>query len=85
MTNFLAPLTTEQRFFITCIWKPFDEHQRWPIFDYVEAECDKQGFDARQVLDSLPDAPLRGVAGFVAVQQASEACCGADEMVRLSG
>jgi hypothetical protein len=64
MTNFLTPLTTEQRFFLTCIWKPFDERQRWPIFDYIEAECDKQGFDARQVLDSLPNAPLQGVAGF---------------------
>jgi hypothetical protein len=64
MTDFLASLTAEQRFFITCIWKPFLRHQRWPIFDYIEAECDKHGFDARQVLASLPEQQLPGVAGF---------------------
>lgn len=64
MTDFLAPLTAEQRSFITCIWKPFVEYQQWPIFDYIEAECDKQGFNARQVLASLPEMQLPGVAGF---------------------
>jgi hypothetical protein len=64
MPDFLASLTASQRFFITCIWKPFAEYQQWPIFDYIEAECDKQGFDARQVLASLPGGSLPGVAGF---------------------
>lgn len=64
MPDFLSSLSARQRFFITCIWRPFAEYQQWPIFDYVEAECDKQDFDARQMLASLPAAPLRGVAGF---------------------
>lgn len=64
MVDFLTPLTSEQRFFVTCIWKPFLQYQQWPIFDYVEAECDKQELDARQVLASLPELPLPGVAGF---------------------
>jgi hypothetical protein len=64
MPDFLASPTAEQRYFIEYIWKPFAQHGQWPIFDYIEAECDKQGFDARQVLASLPGAQLPGVAGF---------------------
>jgi hypothetical protein len=64
MTALLTPLSDAQRFFVTCAWKPFAQFQQWPFFDYIEAECDKRGFDARQVLASLPEFPLPSVAGF---------------------
>jgi hypothetical protein len=64
MTALLTALNDDQRFFISCAWKPFLQSQQWPIFDYIEAECDKRGFDARQVLASLPELPLPSVAGF---------------------
>jgi hypothetical protein len=64
MTALLTALNDDQRFFINCAWKPFLQWQQWPIFDYIEAECDKQGLDARQVLASLPALPLPSVAGF---------------------
>jgi hypothetical protein len=43
MTALLTPLSDAQRFFVTCAWKPFAQFQQWPFFDYIEAECDKQG------------------------------------------
>jgi len=49
---------------ITCAWQPFLQSQQWPIFDYIEAECDKRGIDARQVVAALPALPLPSVAGF---------------------
>jgi hypothetical protein len=64
MTALLTPLSDAQRSFITCAWKPFAQFQQWPFFDYIEAECDRQGLDARQVLASLPELPLPSVAGF---------------------
>lgn len=64
MTALMTPLNEDQRFFINCAWKPFLESQQWPIFDYIEAECDKQGIDARTSLASIPEFPLPGVSGF---------------------
>jgi hypothetical protein len=64
MTDLLALQSDEQRFLIKCVGVQFDHHQQWPIFDYVEAECDKVGIDARQVVASLANSPLAGVAGF---------------------
>jgi hypothetical protein len=64
MTALLTPLSDAQQFFVTCAWKPFAQFQQWPFFDYIEAECDKQGLDARQILAWLPELPLPGVAGF---------------------
>jgi hypothetical protein len=64
MTALMTPLNEDQRFFINCAWKPFREFQQWPIFDYIEAECDKRGIDAREVLASIPELPLPSVAGF---------------------
>ena len=64
MTALMSPLNEDQRFFINCAWKPFLESQEWPIFDYIEAESDKQGIDAREVLASIPELPLPSVAGF---------------------
>jgi hypothetical protein len=64
MTDILASPNKEQRFLIGCIGKLFFRHHKWPIFEYIEAECDKEGFEAREVLASLPEIPLTGVAGF---------------------
>jgi hypothetical protein len=64
MTALMTPLNDDQRFFINCAWKPFLESQQWPIFDYIEAESDKQGIDAREVLTSIPALQLPSVAGF---------------------
>ena len=64
MTALLTPLNDDRRFLIACAWKPFKQFQRWPFFDYIEAECDKHGLDARKVLASLPELPLHSVAGF---------------------
>ena len=64
MIDLLASLTDEQTFLLRCAWVPYQKHQQWPIFDYIEAECDKQGIDARQTLVSLPKYPLTSVQGF---------------------
>lgn len=64
MIDLLASLTDEQAFFLGCAWTPYQEHHQWPIFDYIEAECDKQGIDARQTLASFPQYPLTSVQGF---------------------
>jgi hypothetical protein len=64
MTDLLASLTDDQAFLLRCAWKPFMQHHQWPIFDYVEAECDRQRFNAREVLGSLPSPSLPSVAGF---------------------
>ena len=64
MIDLLASLTDEQAFFPGCALTPYQEHRQWPIFDYIEAECDKQGIDARQILASFPQYPLTSVQGF---------------------
>jgi hypothetical protein len=64
MIDLLASLSDEQAFLLRCAWMPYKEHHQWPIFDYIEAECDKQGIDARQTLASFSQYPLTSVQGF---------------------
>lgn len=60
MTDLLASLNNDQRTLIACIGDPFLRYERWPLFEYVEAELDKDGLDVRQVLASLPEIGSSG-------------------------
>ena len=63
MTDLLT-LNDDQQFFIRCVGEPFLQFQQWPIFEHVEAQLDKQGLEARQVLASLPVVGEAGVQHF---------------------
>src|SRR6266567_4832624 len=61
MTDLFASLNDDQARLVVCIGKPFLEHYRWPLWSYVETEFDRDGFDARQILATLPE-PSRSAA-----------------------
>jgi hypothetical protein len=54
MTDLLAPLNDDQMVLLRCISGPLAEQGQYPIWQYVEAELDRQDLDAREVLRSLP-------------------------------
>jgi hypothetical protein len=51
VTDLLASLNNDQRILIACIGDPFLRYERWPLFEYVEAELDK---DDSMRVRSLP-------------------------------
>lgn len=59
MADLIAPLTNDQMALLRCISGPLAEHGQYPVWQYVEAELDRQDLDAWELLLSLPVAGVR--------------------------
>lgn len=55
MTDLFAPLSEDQLRLVACIGDTFLEYYKWPLWAYVEAEFDRYGLDARQILATVPE------------------------------
>lgn len=54
MAEILGPLTVDQRRLVDVVWRAFLDTKQWPLFQYVEATLDRDGWDAVAVLASFP-------------------------------
>jgi hypothetical protein len=66
MTNpLLAEPTAEQRRLLEAIWEPYIIWDRWPIYQWVDLQLDRQGIDANATLASCPTLRSRfGLGGY---------------------
>jgi hypothetical protein len=60
----LAPLNAEQQRLVDLIAGGFAE-SKWPMFDYVDAQLERDGIDAASTLESLPAVGWYGPASWI--------------------
>ncbi|MBP2322624.1 hypothetical protein JOF56_003009 [Kibdelosporangium banguiense] len=63
MSILMERLEEPQLELLNIVWPLFSEHQKFPVYNYVDYQMRKLGLDAREVIRSFPSIGLRGYRG----------------------
>ena len=58
-THPLATVTEEQRSLLELIWTVYDRSGRWPIFDFLQLQLERDDLDASEIIQKLPYVGLQ--------------------------
>lgn len=86
MERLLAPLTNEQTELLNLVAKVHIDRQLWPVWQYVDEHMARRGFDAAQVVSTLPSVPGMGPQSprYTLVSYGGSLPPGPEERIRLT-
>jgi hypothetical protein len=86
LTDFVMAVTPQQERLLNIVGSVYMSGPggQWPIFNYVQWQCSNAGFDATEIIDSLPSLHLVGQQQYSSVIVSPARPIPLDSDVRLS-